>query len=154
MSPKRLKSLDNDTRVRFSAAMKDMRKRGIKPRVNSTFRSEAEQRDLYRCSHSRRCKNRRGIYSANPPGTSMHEAGLAVDLGGVAKGRRITNKGQKTVRIMRNHGFKWRYGMKDPAHFEISPQAAGYSTEKAAIKAGQRRWGANTRARRRTRKQA
>ena len=154
LSSKRLKALDNDTRVRLNAAMRDMRRRGIRPRVNSTFRSRAEQQSLYRCSHSRRCRARRGIYGAKRPGTSMHEAGLAVDLGGVAMGRRrrLTPKGRQTVRIMRKHGFKWRYGMKDPAHFELSPRAAGYRTEKAAIKAGQRRWLANHRARRRARR--
>ena len=156
LSSKRLKALDNDTRVRLNAAMRDMRRRGIRPRVNSTFRSRAEQQSLYRCSHSRRCRARRGIYGAKRPGTSMHEAGLAVDLGGVAMGRRrrLTPKGRQTVRIMRKHGFKWRYGMKDPAHFELSPRAAGYRTEKAAIKAGQRRWVANSRARRRARRRA
>jgi len=154
LSSKRLKALDNDTRVRLNAAMRDMRRRGIRPRVNSTFRSRAEQKSLFRCSHSRRCRARRGIYGAKRPGTSMHEAGLAVDLGGVAMGRRrrLTPKGRQTVRIMRKHGFKWRYGMKDPAHFELSPRAAGYRTEKAAIKAGQRRWLANHRARRRARR--
>jgi len=156
LSSKRLKALDNDTRVRLNAAMRDMRRRGIRPRVNSTFRSRAEQQSLYRCSHSRRCRARRGIYGAKRPGTSMHEAGLAVDLGGVAMGRRrrLTPKGRQTVRIMRKHGFKWRYGMKDPAHFELSPRAAGYRTEKAAIKAGQRRWVAKNRARRRARRRA
>jgi LAS superfamily LD-carboxypeptidase LdcB len=155
LSGKRLKSLDDDTRVRLKSAMRDMRKRGIRPRVNSTFRSQAEQRDLYRCSHSRRCRARRGIYGAKPPGTSMHEAGLAVDIGGVSKGRRnITPKGRKMVRIMRKHGFNWRYGLKDPPHFEISPKVAGYRTEKAAIKAGQRRWVANNRARQRARRKA
>lgn len=147
----RINALDDDARVRLNAAMRDMRKRGIRPRVNSAFRSHAEQRALYRCSRSRRCRARRGIYGAKPPGTSMHEAGLAVDIGGVATGRRrrLTPKGQQTVRIMRKHGFKWRYGLKDPAHFELSPQRAGYRTEKAAIKAGQRRWLATNRARRR-----
>ena|SRR5215468_6976715 len=156
LSSKRLKALDNDTRVRLNAAMRDMRRRGIRPRVNSTFRSRAEQQSLYRCSHSRRCRARRGIYGAKRPGTSMHEAGLAVDLGGVAMGRRrrLTPKGRQTVRIMRKHGFKWRYGMKDPAHFELSPRAAGYRTEKAAIKAGQRRWVAKNHARRRARRRA
>jgi hypothetical protein len=85
----------------------------------------------------------------------MHEAGLAVDIGGVSRGRRrITPRGRKIVRIMRKHGFNWRYGMRDPVHFELSPRTAGYRTEKAAIKAGQRRWVINNRARRRARKQA
>src|SRR5262245_15810806 len=155
LSSKRLKSLDDDTRVRLNAAMRDMRRRGIRPRVNSTFRSLAEQRALYRCSRSRRCRARRGIYGAKRPGTSMHEAGLAVDIGGVSKGRRrLTPKGRKIVRIMRKHGFNWRYGMRDPVHFELSPRTAGYRTEKAAIKAGQRRWVINNRARRRVRRQA
>jgi hypothetical protein len=86
----------------------------------------------------------------------MHEAGLAVDLGGVASGhrRRLTPKGRLMVRIMRKHGFNWRYGLKDPAHFELSPRLAGYRTEKAAIKAGQQRWGVRNRTRRRTGRRA
>jgi hypothetical protein len=77
-----------------------------------------------------------------------------VDLGGVAAGhrrRRLTPKGLMIVRIMRKHGFNWRYGLNDPAHIELSPRLAGYRTEKAAIKAGQRRWGSRNRARRRGR---
>ncbi|HZF39666.1 MAG TPA: M15 family metallopeptidase [Blastocatellia bacterium] len=147
----RVNALDNDARARLNAAVRDMRKRGIRPRINSAFRSRAEQRSLFRCARSRRCRARRGIYSARRPGTSMHEAGLAVDIGGVAAGhrRRLTPRGRLMVRIMRRHGFQWRYGLKDPAHFELSPRLAGYRTEKAAIKAGQRRWMARSRARRR-----
>jgi LAS superfamily LD-carboxypeptidase LdcB len=141
LSRTRLKALDDDARVRLNAALRDMRRRGIRPRVNSTFRSHGEQRAIYRCARNRRCRTRRGVYGANPPGASMHEAGLAVDLGGVAtRRRRLTPKGRQMVRIMRRHGFSWRYGMKDPAHFEISPQRAGYRTRQAAIKAGQKRW--------------
>lgn len=139
----RLNALDDDTHVRLNAAMREMRKRGIRPRVNSTFRSHLEQRAIYRCARNRRCRARRGIYGAKPPGASMHEAGLAVDIGGIATGRRhrrLTPKGRQTVRIMRHHGFNWRYGLKDPAHFEISPQRAGYRTRQAAIKAGEQRW--------------
>jgi len=155
LNRRRINALDDDARMRLNAAMREMRKRGIRPRVNSTFRSNAEQRALYRCSRNRRCRARRGIYGAKPPGTSMHEAGLAVDLGGVAtrrRRRRLTPKGRKTVRIMRKHGFNWRYGLKDPPHFELSPQRAGYRTEKAAITAGQRRWRGGNRARRRAKK--
>jgi LAS superfamily LD-carboxypeptidase LdcB len=147
----RVNALDNDARARLNAAMRDMRKRGIRPRINSAFRSRAEQGSIYRCARSRRCRARRGIYGAKRPGTSMHEAGLAVDIGGVATGhrhRRLTPRGRLMVRIMRRHGFHWRYGLKDPAHFELSPRLAGYRTEKAAIKAGQRRWVARSRARR------
>jgi LAS superfamily LD-carboxypeptidase LdcB len=127
----------------LDAALREMRRRGIRPRVNSTFRSRAEQRSLYQCARVRRCRVRRGIYGARQPGTSLHEAGLAVDLGGVAAGRRhrrLTPKGRQMVRIMRRHGFTWRYGLKDPAHFEVRPRRVGYRTERAAIRAGQRRW--------------
>jgi hypothetical protein len=87
----------------------------------------------------------------------MHEAGLAVDIGGVATGhrrRRLTPRVRMMVRIMRRHGFQWRYGLKDPAHFELSPRLAGYRTEKSAIKAGQRRWMVKSRSRRRAVRQA
>ncbi len=130
-------------RVRLNAALREMRRRGIHPRVTSAFRTTGEQRSLYYCAHNRRCRQRRGIYGARRPGTSLHEAGLAVDLSGVAitkRGRRqLTPKGRKVVRIMRKHGFVWRYGLKDPPHFELSPRRVGYRSERAAIKAGQRR---------------
>lgn len=154
---RRINALDNDARARLKAAIRDMRRRGIRPRINSAFRSRAEQRAIYRCSRKRRCRARRGIYGAKLPGTSMHEAGLAVDIGGVATGRRrrhLTPKGRLIVRIMRKHGFRWRYGLKDPAHFELSPRLAGYRTEKAAIRAGQRRWVGRSQARRRASRRA
>jgi LAS superfamily LD-carboxypeptidase LdcB len=157
MSRRRINALDNDARVRLNAAVREMRRRGIRPRINSAFRSRAEQRAIYRCARNRRCRARRGIYGAKLPGTSMHEAGLAVDIGGVATGRRhrrLTPKGRQIVRIMRKHGFRWRYGLKDPAHFELSPRLAGYRTEKAAIRAGQRRWVGKSRARRRVSRRA
>jgi LAS superfamily LD-carboxypeptidase LdcB len=143
LSRDRLAAMHPRARVRLKAAIREMRRRGIRPRVNSTLRFSAEQRSIYRCAQSRRCRRRRGIYGARRPGTSLHEAGLAVDLGGVASGRRhrrLTPKGRQMVRIMRQHGFVWRYGLKDPAHFEARPQRVGYRSERAAIKAGQRRW--------------
>jgi len=144
LSPPRVAALHPQARVKLDAAMREMRRRGLRPSVNSTFRSYAEQRSIYRCARGRRCRARRGIYGARRPGTSLHEAGLAVDLGGVAAGRRrrrLTPKGRQMVRIMRKHGFAWRYGLKDPAHFEVSSRRAGYRTEQAAIRAGQQRWG-------------
>lgn len=146
-----VKALDADARARLNAAVRELRKRGLRPRVNSAFRSHTEQKAIYRCARRKRCRARRGIYGAKPPGTSMHEAGLAVDLGGLATGRRhrrLTPKGRQTVRVMRRHGFNWRYGLKDPAHFELSPQAAGYRSPQAAIKAGQQRWHKTQRAKR------
>jgi LAS superfamily LD-carboxypeptidase LdcB len=144
LSRNRVQALHPQARVRLNAALREMRARGIRPRVNSTFRSRAEQQAIYRCASIRPCRLRRGIYGANPPGTSLHEAGLAVDIGGIATGRRhkrrLTPKGRQIVRIMRKHGFVWRYGLGDPAHFEASPRLAGYRTERAAIQAAQQRW--------------
>jgi hypothetical protein len=34
---------------------------------------------------------------------------------------------------MRKHGFKWRYGLADPAHFEADPRKHGYRTVQQAI---------------------
>lgn len=143
IAAKRVSALDAKARARLNAALYELRKRGLRPQVNSTFRSQSEQHAMYRCARSRRCRNRRGIYGAKPAGSSMHEAGLAVDLSGIATGRRkrrLTPKGRQTVRVMQRHGFNWRYGLKDPAHFEISPQQAGYRSPQAAIQAGQQRW--------------
>ena len=137
----RIETLHPRARANLTAAVFDMKRHGIRPRVNSTFRSTSEQRAIFRCSHSANCRRRRGIYGARRPGTSLHEAGLAVDLGGVASGRRrhrhLTRRGRQMVRIMRKHGFAWRYGLKDPAHFEISARNAGFRTERAAIRSGQ-----------------
>ena len=151
LDAKRMNALDNDARLRLNRALREMRSRGLRPRVNSTFRSRAEQRSLYSCARSSRCRRQRGVYGARQPGTSLHEAGLAVDIGGVATRRRkLSRQGRTTVRIMRKHGFSWPYGMKDPAHFEISARRAGYRSEQAAIRAGQRRWHRSAAAKRRS----
>jgi LAS superfamily LD-carboxypeptidase LdcB len=137
----RLDTLQPRARTNFTAAVFEMKRSGLRPSVNSTFRSTAEQRSIFHCAHRASCRRRRGIYGARRPGTSLHEAGLAVDLGGVASGRkhhrRLTRRGQQMVKIMRRHGFEWRYGLKDPAHFEISAHRAGFRTERAAIQSGQ-----------------
>jgi hypothetical protein len=137
----RVDTLQPRARANFTAAVFEMKRSGLRPRVNSTFRSTAEQRSIFHCAQRAGCRRRRGIYGARRPGTSLHEAGLAVDLGGVASGRKhhrsLTRRGRQMVRIMRRHGFDWRYGLKDPAHFEISARRAGFHTERAAIRSGQ-----------------
>ncbi|MBL8204250.1 MAG: M15 family metallopeptidase [Blastocatellia bacterium] len=142
-STKKLNGLHPQAQVKMNAALKDMKAIGVCPAITSGYRSSAEQHDMYRCSHKHHCRLRRGIYSARKPGTSLHEAGLAVDVAAVAYGkkhnRRLTRDGHKIVKVMQKHGFKWRYGLKDPAHFELEPRVAGYKSEKAAITAAQRR---------------
>src|SRR5215471_10205947 len=96
--------LDKSVQAKLKAAERDMRKAGIKPKITSTFRTTAEQKKLYDCSHNRRCKESKGIYGAKRPGTSSHEAGFAVDIGGLttkARGKRtLTPQGKKVVGIM------------------------------------------------------
>ena len=138
LSSRRLNHLNPVTKRQLDAALREMHRRGLRPHVTSTYRSSAEQRAIYRCAQRRSCRRRRGIYGAKRPGTSLHESGLAVDLGGVARGhrrhRRLTPHGRQVVRIMRRHGFNWRYGLKDPAHFEVAPRRAAYRRQQAALK--------------------
>ena len=127
---------------KYNSAMRDMKRAGIKPRVTSTWRSSETQARLYRCSTSTRCRRANpGLYRALPPGNSIHEAGFAVDIAGVATGprggKRITPRGKRIVAIMKKNGFNWRYGLRDPVHFEADPTKHGYRTVKAAIKRSQ-----------------
>jgi LAS superfamily LD-carboxypeptidase LdcB len=126
----------------YNAAMRDLRRAGLDPKVTSTFRSSADQARLHRCSHSRRCRRAHpGLYYALPPGESLHEAGFAVDMSGVAIGprgaKRLTPRGRRMIAIMRKHGFSWRYGLADPAHFEIDPRNYGYRSAQQAMRRNQ-----------------
>lgn len=126
----------------YNGAMRDLRRAGIEPKVTSTWRSSAHQARLHRCSTSRRCRRAHpGLYYAKPPGASLHEAGFAVDMSGVAIGprgaKRLTPRGRRIIAIMRKHGFSWRYGLADPAHFEINPTKYGYRSAQQAISRSQ-----------------
>ena len=123
----------------YNAAMREMRRAGITPRVTSMWRSSAKQARLHRCSLSTRCRRLNpGLYRALPAGKSIHESGFAVDIAGVAKGprgaKRITPRGRRIVAIMKRHGFNWRYGLADPVHFEADPRRYGYRSVKEAIR--------------------
>jgi hypothetical protein len=122
----------------FNAAMHDLKRAGIKPEVTSVWRSSQDQARLHNCSASRSCRKANpGLYRALPPGQSLHEAGLAVDMSGIAAGprgaKRLTPRGRRVVGIMRKNGFRWRYGLADPAHFEADPRRAGYRNLRQAI---------------------
>ena len=126
----------------YNAAMRDIKRAGVQPKVTSTWRSSEKQAQLHRCSKSRRClHNNPGLYYALPPGQSLHEAGFAVDISGVAAGprgnKRLTPQGRRIVRAMQKNGFNWRYGLKDPAHFEADPQRHGYRSKEQAINRNQ-----------------
>lgn len=122
----------------YKAALRDMKRAGIKPQITSVWRSSENQAQLRRCSLSTRCRRANpGLYRALPAGKSMHEAGFAVDMAGIAAGprgaKRLTPKGRRIVGIMRKNGFNWRYGLSDPAHFEANPRKHGYRTVQQAI---------------------
>ena len=122
----------------YKAALRDMRRAGIAPKITSAWRSSGDQARLRRCSLSARCRGANpGLYRALPPGKSLHEAGFAVDISGVATGprgdKRMTPQGRRIVGIMRKNGFKWRYGLSDPAHFEADPKTYGYRSKQQAI---------------------
>lgn len=140
----RIAALHPVARQRLDAAMREMHRKGLRPRVTTAFRTRAEQQSLFSCARNKGCRARRGIYAVARPRRSLHEAGLAVDLAGVAHGthrrRRLTHRGAQMVRIMRKHGFAWRYGLRDPAHFEVAPVAAGFRSAPQAIAVATRRW--------------
>ncbi|MFL6215060.1 MAG: D-alanyl-D-alanine carboxypeptidase family protein [Blastocatellia bacterium] len=130
--------IDPKVAKNYQTAMRELRRNGIRPQVTSVWRSSQEQARLHRCSNNRRCRaNHPGLYYALPPGQSLHEAGFAVDISGVAAGPRgrkqVTPHGRRIISVMRKNGFKWRYGLKDPAHFEADPTRKGYHSVKQAI---------------------
>lgn len=130
--------LDPKIALRYKTAMRQMRREGIKPKVTSLWRSSDHQAELHKCSTSARCRREHpGLYFALPPGNSLHEAGFAVDISGVAAGprgkKRLTSQGHRIVSIMRKNGFNWRYKLADPAHFEADPKEHGYRNARQAI---------------------
>ena len=130
--------LDPKVALNYKTAVRQMKREGIKPKVTSVWRSTDYQAQLHKCSTSTRCRREHpGLYYALPPGNSLLEAGFAVDISGVAAGprgnKRLTSQGHKIVSIMRKNGFKWRYQLADPAHFEADPKKHGYRNAKQAI---------------------
>ena len=130
--------LDPKIASNYKAALRDMKRAGIKPDITSVWRSSESQAELHRCSLSTRCRRANpGLYRALPAGKSIHEAGFAVDMAGIAAGprgdKRLTPKGKRIVAIMKKNGFNWRYGLADPVHFEADPRKHGYRNVQEAI---------------------
>jgi len=85
---------------------------GFQVRITSGWRSYATQAKLYKDYLA-------GIahYPANPPGTSKHEKGLALDI--------LSTNTESLVSILNSVGLVWA-GPADPIHFEIpSGRAVG-----------------------------
>lgn len=128
---------------KLNSAMRELKRDGIRPAITSAWRSSAKQAALHNCAKSSRCRLSHGVYGAKPAGSSLHEAGFAVDIAGIATGRRgsrrLTSRGRRIVNVMNKHGFSWRYGLADPAHFEANPTRYGFRSVKQAIKTSQTR---------------
>src|SRR5262245_18389869 len=103
--------------------MRELKRAGVTPKHNSAWRSSGDEGPTYKCSSSRRCRFRHpGLFRAMPPGQSAHEAGFALDIGGVAAGPRgakhLMPQGRRIVQVMEKHGFNCKYGLSDPVHSE------------------------------------
>lgn len=99
---------------------------GIRYRITSAYRSPKKQAALYKAYLAGT-----NPYPVAPPGTSLHESGLAIDI--------IADDQQKLASLLTSAGLFWA-GAADPVHFQlkglkskISPHSAYYSEVGSAI---------------------
>jgi LAS superfamily LD-carboxypeptidase LdcB len=81
----------------------------LRPVVTSTFRSSAKQLQLYRDYLA----GKPGLYSVAPPGRSLHEYGLAIDIWSPIPGA-LEALGE----VWQQAGGVWG-GAADPVHFSL-----------------------------------
>jgi len=91
---------------------------GFNARVTSGFRSRALQAKLYR-----EYIEGRAPYVVAPPGTSIHEKGLALDV--------VSNDTDSLVSLLTSAGLSWA-GPSDPVHFTLSGAPARSYAKKGA----------------------
>ncbi|MBC7999464.1 MAG: D-alanyl-D-alanine carboxypeptidase family protein [Leptolyngbya sp.] len=84
----------------FQLALTDARKAGIQIEINSSWRSYRDQERLY--------KNLKNVSPVAYPGTSMHEAGLALDI----------QNFEQVRPYLERKGWYWPNFPDDPWHFE------------------------------------
>lgn len=96
--------------------------------INSALRTLPQQYLLYEWMNRRICRD--VVSLAAPPGTSNHEAGLAVD---------VDNYGQARGSL-EARGFRW-YGSGDVVHFDYV--SGGEDTRSLSVRAFQTLWNAN-----------
>ena len=80
-----------------------LRERGATMRINSAYRTIAQQLIMFNNARSRRC----GIKIAARPGRSNHQSGLAIDIDDALNWRPYLER----------HGWRW-LGQIDPPHFD------------------------------------
>lgn len=81
-------------------------KYGFRYRVTSAYRSPSKQAALYRQYLAGQTP-----YVVAPPGTSLHERGLAIDV--------VSDNPQQLVSLLTSAGLSWG-GEGDPVHFSLS----------------------------------
>lgn len=104
--------LEPFTRMAYRRAIAQLNLEGIEVITTSTRRTNSEQRVLYE-------RHLRGEnpFPVNPPGTSTHEKGIAVDL--VPKNPQHL---PRVVRVLEIFNFKWA-GPGDRVHFTYQGSA-------------------------------
>jgi hypothetical protein len=119
--------VDKKIAERVNTLLKTIQEGNIPVIINNSFRTTAEQQELY----DKRDENTNPVAK---PGTSRHESGFAIDFGGVAK---LTDQQKKDLnQAAEDNGFAPID--KDPPHFESDPVDAGYKNRKAAIDENQK----------------
>jgi D-alanyl-D-alanine dipeptidase len=78
---------------------------GIRYRITSAYRSPQKQAALYRAYLAGT-----NPYPVAPPGTSLHEKGLAIDI--------VADDQQKLASLLTSAGLSWG-GTADPVHFQL-----------------------------------
>lgn len=96
---------------------------GFQVRITSGYRSRATQAKLY-------SDYLKGVaaYPANPPGTSTHEKGLALDI--------LSTNTDALVGLLTGVGLRWA-GPADPIHFEMTGKIASGSRQTQKVAAVQ-----------------
>jgi len=95
---------------RIEALIDALKQHGYPAWITSGRRSSQKQAKLYAAWRAGKSK-----YPAAPPGRSLHELGLAVDIGSTAEGLQVAGF------LAPYCGLTWggRFSDPDPVHFEL-----------------------------------
>ena len=104
----KLQSSDDRIRKYFTALFQIAQKLNPRAYVSSVTRSRSDQAELYKAYVSGRSR-----FPAAAPGTSKHERGLAMDIGGLQPAE-LRYLGA----VWKRWGGRWGGSFKDPIHFE------------------------------------
>jgi peptidoglycan LD-endopeptidase CwlK len=105
----KLASSNPQLRPYFTALFQIATKMNPNAYVSSVKRGSAKQRELYRNYVAGRSR-----YPAAPPGTSKHELGRALDIGGMTPAQ-LSYLGA----VWRSWGGTWGGDFRDPIHFQV-----------------------------------